>query len=244
MSRVTYHENKMKNKKISFWLFFILVVLMAGYLVVRTAIVVVRGDKKFAVKSITVITDGGVSQAVIAAESGIQPGVSAFSIDLDAVRDRLSQIQDLESVSVRRLSNGKIEINAKARKTVAVLLRNDLYYPISSDGTISGEPFEERPNGYLAFLGNIPAALADIVKLINKYSAVAARIDHLEWVEGRRLDLYSSHGTRIMMPESEIENGFKILAEIQSEDKILDRAASTIDLRDTTRTLVRVDSKK
>ena len=64
-------------------------------------------------------------------------------------------------------------------------------------------------------------------------------LDYLEWVEGRRWNLHTNGGITVMLPEKNPTDAIGSLIVLNNNHKILSKKIKVLDLRDSSRILVK-----
>jgi len=233
------------RKSILFWLVFALTLLIALYFAVRVTMAALGMGYAARVTKISVKTDQGAATATdIAGIMQLQPGKSVYLINLEKSMEAIAAQSDIQDVSIRRTPSGRILVRTHLRKIIAAWMDGADFYPIAADGRPVGRAFGERPSDTFIFSGDLPDNINNIVAALRATPSVSKNLDHIEWIEGRRWNIYTENGIKILLPENNIDKALAKLAHMQKQNNILFRALSVIDLRDTARTLVKVTDSK
>ena len=157
--------------------------------------------------------------------------------NLDDINARISAVPGVKYSAVRRLPNGNLVIHVSYHHLIAAYTDGESYYPISDDGTKIENPSDTRPESAGLFRGQIPTTkVAEITTAAND---MLADIDYVEWIENRRLDIHTTGGITIQLPEDDFAHAIARLIDINKNHNILGRDIQVIDMRDPARILVR-----
>lgn len=227
----------MKNKFL-FWLSLAVAVLLAVYLGVRISMVLMgAGGSLSSVKKISVHSSNGEVAGLIS-RLGIEPGVR--HVDLDQALTRIAADPDVASAGVRRMPNGEIKVRAKMRVVIASWTDGEHYYPLDDTGAPINRPLPERPANTLIFSGQVPSDISSAIAALKQAPGLFYRIDRVEFVEGRRWDIFLLNGIRIMLPEENFASAAEKIEKLNKQNMILDRQITLLDLRDPARVLVKL----
>ena len=227
------------KKSILFWLTFALALLIALYFAVRISMTIMGMGTVSRSSSISVKSDFGTAMAdEVAATMQLPVGRSVYTIDMEKLLEKMSNLPDIKDAGIRRTPSGKILVRVTARKIVASWTDGTNFYPLAADGQPIGRMLDARPKNTFVFTGVLPTDLGPITEALRTNARISKNLDHIEWIEGRRWNLYTFSGTKIMLPENKVDAALGKLAHLQKQNNILDRSLSVIDMRDPDRTLV------
>lgn len=167
---------------------------------------------------------------------GIAPNTRAYSVNLDAVKERIIKIPEIREAAIRRLPNGKLVVHARPYRAVAIWTDGTYFYPISGDGTVVNTPNTERTDGTVVFRGTTPNDISDITKAA---MGLIRDLDYLEWVDGRRWNIITKDDITIMLPEDDPIAAIGKIITLDEKHQILSKKLKTIDMRDDARILVK-----
>ena len=225
------------KRKIWFWLSFVLAIILAIYFATRTAIHLLGRGPAANVSRISIVADtNDADLGAIAAGAGVLPGTRMHDINLELIQARISAIPGVRRAAVRRLPGGALKVRVEMYRAVALWSDGEFYYPLSADGTIVKSPVAERTPGAVVFAGDVPDDISDIAAAAQPLANEAA---YLTWIEGRRWDLYTVRGVRIMLPEEDATGAIATLVTLNRNHGILGRGIKQIDMRDMARILVK-----
>ena len=64
-------------------------------------------------------------------------------------------------------------------------------------------------------------------------------LDYIEWIENRRWNIHTITGITIMLPEVDYTTAINTVISLQNNYKLLDKDLTIIDMRDSSRILVK-----
>ena len=223
--------------KIWFWLSFITAIILAIYFATRVTLYALGRGPATSVTKISISADTrDTDLGAIAAGAGVLPGTRTYDVNLELTRGRINAIPGVRRAAVRRLPNGALKVRVEMHHAVALWSDGEAYYPLSADGTIVNSPMEERAPGAVVFAGELPEDISDMVSAMRP---LAEETSYLTWIEGRRWDLYTVRGVRVMLPEEDAAGAIATLVTLNRNHGILGRDIKQIDMRDMARILVK-----
>lgn len=226
------------RKNLSFWAFFILAILLSIYFATRIVMGFMGIGPTAIVQDpdITVYNIKNYDETRIKTAMGIAPNTRAYSVNLNAVNNRITEIPEIRESAVRRLPNGKLVVHAQLYRAVAGWTDGTYYYPISGDGTIVNTPSTERTMGTVIFRGATPNNISDITKAA---MGLVGEIDYLEWIDGRRWNIITKDNIIIMLPEDDPITAIGKIIALNEKHQILSKNLKAIDMRDDARILIK-----
>lgn len=225
------------KRKIWFWLCFVVAIVLAIYFATRVVLMSLGRGAATTVSRINITADTrDVDLNAIATGAGVMRGMRTRDMDLEMILSRISAIPGIKHAAVRRMPNGALRIKVAMHRAVALWSDGVAYYPLSADGTIVKSPAEQRGDGAIVFIGQLPEDISDITAAAK---ALGDAVDYLEWIEDRRWDLYTTRGVRVMLPETDWNGAIATLATLNQNHGILSRNIKQIDMRDMARILVK-----
>lgn len=225
------------KRNLWFWLYFIAAILLAIYFATRIIMTFMGYGPIAQVKNISISADTkNQDLTAIAAATGISPGTHTHSVNLELVNARLIATPGVRESAVRRLPNGNLSVKIRLYRAVAAWTDGTYYYPLSADGTIVQQPSEEKSPGTVVFRGNVPNDINNITKAANN---IIGDLNYLEFVDNRRWNIITNDGITVMLPEENPDAAIASLVVLNNKHKILNKNIQTIDMRDTTRILVK-----
>lgn len=225
------------KRSIWFWLCFFIAIILGIYFATRIIMVYTGHGAMARVRNISITSDTrNQNLGTIAAAAGIAPNTPAKSVDLDALKTRISNVPGVKDCAIRRIPNGNIIIRTNMHQTVALWTDGENYFPLSADGTIVNTPTNVRNIADVVFRGTVPNDISEITRAAHN---LVGNIDYMEWIENRRWNLHTTGGITVMLPETNPTNAINALITLNSKHRILGKAIKTIDMRDDARILVK-----
>jgi cell division protein FtsQ len=224
------------RRSIWFWLSFIIAMCLAIYFSVRIITTGFGHSPSSLVRNISISADqenkdlSGLVSAI-----NIASGTNSYLVDLEEINTRISNVPGIKKSAVRRMPNGNISVTVSLYQAVALWTDGENYYPLSADGTIVNKPTETRNIGSVVFSGKLPSDISEITKIAHN---LVGHLNHLEWIENRRWDMYTNNGIRIMLPEQNPSVAVNTLVDLNNKHNLLNKDIKTIDMRDSARILI------
>lgn len=225
------------KRSIWFWLYFVIAIILAIYFASKTIMTGLGYGPASRVRSISIKTDTkNKDLTAIAAAAAIAPGSRSYQINLDELNTRINAVPGVKESAVHRKPDGNLSVKVELYKAVALWTDGEHYYPLSADGTIVKQPKENRDEGNVVFRGAVPSDISEITKAAHN---LLNDLDYLEWIEGRRWNLHTTGGITVLLPEKNPTDAIGSLIVLNNNHKILSKKLEIIDMRDSSRILVR-----
>ena len=225
------------KRTIWFWLSFIVAVILAIYFSVRIITTGIGQSRNSFVRNVSITAnEQNKDLSAVVSAINIAPGTNAYSIDLQEMNERVSNVPGIKKSAVRRMPNGNISVHVSLHKAVALWTDGENFFPLSADGTIVNTPSQTRNISNIVFRGKIPSDISDITASAHK---LVGHLNYIEWIENRRWNMYTSSGIVIMLPEKNPLTAIGTLISLNNNHKILDKKIKMIDMRDASRILVK-----
>lgn len=222
-----------------FWLCFGIAIILAIYFSVRT---ITSHNGYGPVSNIrnrtTIIHDSkdtNLSKNITDAIS-IRPGTAIKSVNLNEINNRILSIPQVRESAIRLTPNGGISIKVSTYHAVALWTDGEQYFPLSANGDTVQQPTDTRDIGSIVFRGPVPKDISEITKMAHK---LIGYIDYLEWIEDRRWNIRTFSGITILLPAENPSDAINTLVTLNHNYKILDKDLQQIDMRDSSRILVK-----
>lgn len=225
------------KRSIWFWLCFVMAIIFAIYFASRTIITIMGHGKVSVVKNINISADTTSKDfSDLISATSIIPGTPSYSIDLDAMNQRIKGVPGIKDSAVRRMPNGNIYVRVSTHRAIALWTDGENYFPLSADGTIVNRPTTTKTEQHIVFRGNLPNDINDITKIAQ---SLADDIEYIEWIENRRWNFITNTGIKIMLPEANPASAVSYLLTLNKNHKILAKNVTIIDMRDDARILIK-----
>lgn len=225
------------KRGIWFWLCFIVAILLAVYFATRTIMTFTGHGDLARIRNISISADKNDKDlSSLATAASIAPGTRTYAVNLDNMNARISNVPGVKKSAVRRMPNGNLIVRTSMHTAVALWTDGQYYYPLSADGTIVQKPTDIRDESHVVFRGPVPN---DITEITNAVHNLVGNLDYIEWIENRRWNIYTNGGITVMLPERDPITAIGTLITLNNNHKILARDIHIIDMRDTTRILIK-----
>ncbi len=225
------------KRSIWFWLYFIVAIGLAIYFATRIIMVISGYGVNSYVRNISISADSKNKDLnVIATAAAIAPATNSYTIDLQQVKDRIRAVPGVKEAAIRRKPDGNLSIKVQLYEAIALWTDGENYFPISADGTIVNKPRQERDENSVVFRGPVPNDISEITKAAHN---LLSDLDYMEWIEGRRWNLHTSGDITVLLPEKNPADAIGSLIVLNKNHKILSKKLTTIDMRDSSRILVK-----
>lgn len=189
-------------------------------------------ESGFGISEIHLTGNSRVPPETILAALGMQPGGSIFDANLPAARARIMALDWIASADVVRRYPDAIYVNVVEKRPFALWQSPDGIAVVERSGSVittqNVQSFSHLPK--LVGAG-APVAAADMVEAVMAHRAVDARIAAYEYVSQRRWNLILSNGVVVELPESGWRKELDALEHLITDNGILERDVTQIDLR-------------
>ena len=155
-----------------------------------------------------------------------------FSIDLQDLHNRVSQIGWAKNVIIERRLPSTIHITLDERVPVA-LLQNDTDHQLidASGATIEGADPRDFTHLKVVAGYNAAAHAAPILESLKTEPELFSEVWAISFRSERRWDVHLRSGIRVRLPESDPRTAWSRLAMIDHTKRITDRDLAVIDMR-------------
>ncbi|MET0436812.1 MAG: FtsQ-type POTRA domain-containing protein [Devosia sp.] len=188
-------------------------------------------DAGLSVGEISISGQTLTSEQAIFDALAIQPDTSTLAFDVEAARERISELPAIDTVTVRKTYPADVSVSVTEHVPVARWRVDGITFVIDSTGAQIGEDggaYSDLP----LVIGD--GAADDALVMIRALSHVPQLQDGLvalSRIADRRWDMIYETGLRIQLPEQGVAQALVKLAGYQSQFQLLDRDISVIDLR-------------
>lgn len=225
------------KQTVYFWLSFSFAIILAIYFSVRTITTFSGRGPVSNIHSKTIISDTKDKNfSAITKAISIPSGATIKTIKLADINNKILSVPTVSKSSVRRMPNGNLSIKVSMHQAVALWTDGTVYYPLSANGDLVKQPTETRNIGNVVFRGELPNDISDITKQAHK---LLGYLDYIEWIENRRWNIHTITGITIMLPEVDYTTAINTVISLQNNYKLLDKDLTIIDMRDSSRILVK-----
>jgi len=171
---------------------------------------------------------------------GAHQGAAILSIDPLQIKKRLETLPWVESAKVERILPSQLSVSLTERKPIAIWQNNGLHRLIDRNGVeivgASIEPFA----GYLPVVTgrDAPEHASELIAILTHEPQLYEQTLAATRVGNRRWDLTLIGDVIVMLPDTDVDRAWSILAEAQRRGRLLDRAINRVDLRASDRIVV------
>jgi len=170
---------------------------------------------------------------------GVRNGQSVFEPDLSLMKARVEALSWVKSAVVERHLPDTIYIRLSERQPMALWQRQGKIAVVDREGEILSETELSKFKDLLIIVGaDAPKFAPDLVAMLEAEPDFGGRVESAKWIGGRRWDLFLKNGVEVRLPEEDMGQAIKRLADAQREAQLMDRNVQAIDLRDPLRIVV------
>ena len=180
------------------------------------------------------------AQKEILAAAALKPGAPILDVDLAAVRERVEQVGWVSHARVIRLFPDTMVVAVTQRPLLAVWEHAGRTLVVADNGAVVNQVDPAHFAALPLIVGDgANEAAAQIVPLIVSRPRLAAHVDALVRVDGRRWNLRLKDGGNILLPATDEAAALKRLDGLDQTAKVLDLGLARLDLRDPEMVVVR-----
>ncbi|MDH3262939.1 MAG: cell division protein FtsQ/DivIB, partial [Paracoccaceae bacterium] len=170
---------------------------------------------------------------------------SSFDLDLEAMRQRVTELDAVASADLRIRPGGILEIRV-AERVPAVLWRAPeglLMLDRTGNRVAPLGSRLERPDLPVIAGEGAEAAVPEALALIEAAQPVAARLRGLVRMGERRWDVVLDNGQRILLPEKDALSALERVMALAEAEDMLERDVTVIDMRYGARPTLRLSPR-
>ncbi|HYD99025.1 MAG TPA: FtsQ-type POTRA domain-containing protein [Alphaproteobacteria bacterium] len=176
----------------------------------------------------------------IRAVVGVQRGMPILGVDLDELRERLEALPWVETAAIERRLPSTLAVTLTERRPMALWQHERQLQVVDFQGVVlTGDKVDRFAELPLIVGENAAKNASGLLRLLMDEPALMTRLDAAVWVGERRWDLHLDNGVVVKLPEHDLEQAVRRLAEAEAAGKLLDRDIVHIDLRLPERLVVR-----
>lgn len=171
--------------------------------------------------------------------------ISSFDLDLDAMQQMVTQLDAVETASLRIRQGGVLQVDVTQR-VPAVLWRHDGGLDLLDAGGVRVGPAGRRADfGTLPVIAGEEAedAVDEAMALYAVAGPIHDRLRGFERMGARRWDVVLDRGQRILLPESQARHVLERVIAMDQAVDLLDRDLVAVDLRLPHRPTIRMTDK-
>ncbi len=162
-----------------------------------------------------------------------------FSVSLRDIRDALKNEGWIERVEITRAFPDKLYLNITERVPAAIWDNKGALTLVDRDGDVI-IPIKKTKGWDVPIVTGEDAVYParSFFEILLSFPDIERRIGKLERISKRRWDATLTNGILLKLPEENVEKALQVLAELQEEEKLLDRPLKVIDMRVSDRLFV------
>ncbi|HVY52747.1 MAG TPA: cell division protein FtsQ/DivIB [Devosia sp.] len=185
----------------------------------------------FGISRINITGQTLTSEADILKALAIPPDSSTLTFDADAALRRIEAIPSVKSANVRKIYPGEVQVSIVERAPMARWRIGDKTWLVDEDGNpIIADDGSFRSLPLVVGEGAADDAMV-MIRALDKYPSLTEDLAALSRVGDRRWDLIFYSGLRVQLPENGTAQALAQLDQYQSDEQLLDRDVSVIDMR-------------
>jgi cell division protein FtsQ len=193
------------------------------------------------IASVTISGQAELREQEILAAAQISPKNSLLFLDAAGARKRLEELPLVKSASVRKLYPDHLVIDLVERAPYALWQKDGKVSVVAADGEPIDQMTDSRFIGLPFVVGEgANERLSDFMTLLTAAGELRPKIKAGVLVSQRRWDLMMTNGVEVKLPEVNPRAAVATLLRLQREDRVLDRAALSLDLRVSGKMFVRL----
>jgi cell division protein FtsQ len=168
--------------------------------------------------------------------------VNSLEVNVATVRSRIEKLDAVEGATVRALPGGVLAIEAVERVPVVLWRTANRLELLDRNGVRVAEVDSRlrRPDLPLIAGEDADARVGEALALLADAAPVASRIRGLVRVGARRWDLVLDRGQVVRLPERDAQAALRRVMALNTEEDLLGRDLTVIDLRDPERPMLRL----
>jgi len=198
----------------------------------------------FSIDQVRITGQRETDEVDVLAALAIPPGSSMFSYDLQAARQRVAEIPWVEQSSIRKLYPATLQISITERTPFALWQRGHVVSVIDRNGTVIDDYVAPRFARLPMIVGHGgQRRAAEFVALLDRFPTLRPRVQASVLVADRRWNLVLENGSEIRLPEKGAAEALAELVRLDSENALLSRDITAVDLRLKDRVVVRLSDE-
>jgi cell division protein FtsQ len=168
---------------------------------------------------------------------GVVRGEPILAVDPETVRARLLELPWVADARVIRYLPDRVHVRLFERRPLALWQRGGVYALLDRTGTVIEGPGLDlgdaaRYRHLRVLVGEAaPAHANELFALLSSEPELWARVVAATWVGDRRWTLRLDNQIDVLLPEDGVLAAWRLLAEREREQRLLQRTISVVDLR-------------
>lgn len=167
--------------------------------------------------------------------------ISSFDLDLDALRERVEELDAVATAAVQVKSGGVLTVTVTERQPVAVWRTDDGLQLVDPTGhrVVGLATRVERPELPLIVGVGADSAVAEALALYEISGPISDRLRGFLRVSERRWDVVLTREQRIMLPEDDAVTALQRVIALDRAQDLLARDVAVVDFRNPGRPVLR-----
>lgn len=193
----------------------------------------------FAVSKLMIDGRENVDRDVLKKILKVEQGQSVFEPDLKVLQSKLEELSWVRSAVVERHLPDTLYVRLEERRPLVLWQRKNKLSVVDAQGHVLSDKGLSKFKNLLIVVGEkAPEFAPELVAMLEAEPDFGSRVESAKWIGDRRWDLYLKNGVEIRLPEEDMGQAIKRLADAQREAQLMDRDVLAIDLRDPVRIVV------
>lgn len=195
----------------------------------------------FAIEDVKVSGNAQTSEIDILQQLGLDGTTSLVALNVEDARKLIAALPWVQSVSVRKVYPGTIEVELKERKAFGIWQHGSDLSLIEESGSVIAPLRDNKFAALPLFVGrDAETAAADFYREFSRWPDFHARVKAFIRVAGRRWDLQLDNGIVVKLPETDLPRAMDVLARLEGDHQLLERDIAAVDLRLADRTTIQL----
>jgi cell division protein FtsQ len=184
-----------------------------------------------------------VSQEDLLAALAVKQGDPILGLDIDAARARIAALPGVQTVTIERRLPGELDVLISEREPIAIWQNDGRYELVDRAGQPAGDDIAAYAGLPLIVGPGAPEHAAALLDMLKTEPALLGRVKASQWVSERRWNVQLSGPAGdidVYLPENDPATAWHQLAQLQNDQKLLDRKITMVDMRLPDRLVLRV----
>ncbi|MFC0805923.1 cell division protein FtsQ [Ensifer sp. P24N7] len=195
----------------------------------------------FAIEDVRVSGNAQTSEIDILQQLGLDGMTSLVALDIEEARRLIGELPWVETVTVRKIYPGTIEVVLKEREAFGIWQHGSDLSLIERSGSVIAPLRDNKFASLPLFVGrDAETAAAAFYDEFSRWPEFRSRVKAFVRVAGRRWDLRLNNGVVVKLPEKDVARAMSVLAGMQDTHQLLERDIAAVDLRLEDRTTVQL----
>lgn len=194
----------------------------------------------FAVQTLYLEGRNRTPMEVVERALSVRKGAPILRLSLNAMRERLEQIESIRFASVERELPGTLYVRIIEREPVALWQHEGRVVLVDDKGVVMAG-IDRAPYRHLPLIvgADAPQHVGELIDILAAAPELAKKFKAAVRIGERRWNMRLAGGIEVKLPEKNPEIAWKKLAGLQDRQKLLDRNVKVIDLRLEDRLFIR-----